>query len=133
MNLLRTAKRLVDAAERAAIIADLAITACVVDQHGNIILKSRMDGSTLISIEMAERKAYTAAALRMRTADIAPLAQPGEALFALLPVAGGRYTALGGGIPLSIDGEFIGGVGISGGTSKEDTQIAEAALGALEY
>src|SRR5882724_7017215 len=108
------------AAESAADSNGLAVTVCVVDQHGNVVLKQRMDGATLISIEMSERKAYTAAAIRMRTSDMTPLAQPGGSLFLLPAVAGGRYAALGGGIPLWIDGECVAGLGISGGTTELD-------------
>jgi Haem-degrading/Branched-chain amino acid transport system / permease component len=67
-----------------------------------------------ISIEMSERKAYTAAALDMKTTDMTPLAASGEALHTLASVAGGRYTVLGGGLPLRIDGTFLGGVASAG-------------------
>ena len=73
-----------------------------------------MTSANLISIEMSERKAYTAAALDMKTADMTHLAVPDEALHTLASVAGGRYTVLGGGLPLRIDGAFLGGVGVSG-------------------
>lgn len=72
---------------------------------------------------MSERKAYTAAALDMKTADMTPIAAPGEALHTLPSVAGGRYTVLGGGLPLRIDGAFLGGVGVSGGTTEQNTEI----------
>jgi Haem-degrading len=50
----------------------------------------------------------------MKTTDMTPLAASGEALHTLASVAGGRYTVLGGGLPLRIDGTFLGGVGVSG-------------------
>jgi uncharacterized protein GlcG (DUF336 family) len=89
----------------------------------NVILKQRMTGAKLISIEMSEQKAYTAAALDMKTTNMTPLAASGEALHTLASVAGGRYTVLGGGLPLRIDGTFLGGVGVSGGTTEQDTEI----------
>jgi uncharacterized protein GlcG (DUF336 family) len=104
---------------------------CAIDVHGNVILKQRMTGAKLISIEMAERKAYTAAALDMKTADMSSLAAPGKALHTLASVAGGRYTVLGGGIPLRVAGQFLGGVGVSGGTTEQDTEIMETALDLL--
>lgn len=63
MNLLETAKRLAELAEEEARRMNVPITISVVDIHGNIVLKHRMSGALLISIEMSERKAYTSASL----------------------------------------------------------------------
>ncbi len=65
----------------------------------------------------------------MRTADLVPLVQPGQPLFPLIMVSVGRYSAMGGGVPLTTDGEVVAGVGVSGGMLEEDIAIAEAALG----
>ena len=67
----------------------------------------------------------------MRTSDMTALAQPGNSLFLLTSVAGGRYTGLGGGIPLWFEGECVAGFGISGGTTEQDIEIAEAAVKTL--
>jgi uncharacterized protein GlcG (DUF336 family) len=80
---------------------------------------------------VSERKAYTAAALDMKTADMTPLAATGQALHTLASVAGGRHTVLGGGLPLHIGGHFYGGVGVSGGTTEQDIEIIEAAVNQL--
>ena len=128
MDPLCAAKELAALVEKEAQRLRVAVTFCAIDVHGNIILKQRMTGAKLISIEMSERKAYTAAALDMKTADMTPLAAPGEALHTLPSVAGGRYTVLGGGLPLRIDGAFLGGVGVSGGTTEQDTEIIEKAV-----
>lgn len=106
---------------------NVPVTISVIDIHGNIVLKQRMTGAPLISIEMSERKAYTSASLRMRTADMTPLAQPGQPLYTLTSVAGGRYVALGGGVPLRAGEEVVAGVGVSGGTTEQDIMIVEAA------
>jgi uncharacterized protein GlcG (DUF336 family) len=96
MNLLETAKRLAELAEEEARHMNVPITISVVDIHGNIVLKHRMSGALLISIEMSERKAYTSASLHMRTEKMTPLVQPGQPLYTLTSTAGGRYVALGG-------------------------------------
>jgi uncharacterized protein GlcG (DUF336 family) len=57
-----------------------AISVFVIDTHGNVVLKHRMSGAAAFSIELCERKAYTSALVRMRTADLLPLMQPGQAL-----------------------------------------------------
>lgn len=62
MDLLQSARRLADLVEEEANRTGIAVTFCAIDIHGNIILKQRMTGAILISIEMAERKAYTSAA-----------------------------------------------------------------------
>ena len=128
MDPLCAAKELAALVEKEAQRLHVPVTFCAIDVHGNVILKQRMTGAKLISIEMSERKAYTAAALDMKTADMTPLAAPGEPLHTLASVGGGRYTVLGGGLPLRVDGTFLGGVGVSGGTTEQDTEIIEKAV-----
>jgi uncharacterized protein GlcG (DUF336 family) len=85
-----------------------------------------MSGAPVFSIELSERKAYTSALVRLRTADLLPLVPPGQALFPLM--SQGRYSAMGGGAPLTSGGEVVAGVGISGGTVEVDVAILEAAI-----
>lgn len=126
------AKRLAALVETKAREAQVPVTFCVVDIHGNLVLKQRMPGASLVSLEMSERKAYTSAALGMRTSDVAPLALPGQPLYTLSSVAGGRFVAFGGGVPMR-DGEvLIAGAGVSGGTVDQDVAIIEASLAELE-
>ena len=127
MDLLVIAKRIAERAEAAALDAKVPITVCVIDAHGNMVLKHRMPGALGASADLAERKAYTAVMTRMRTLDLLPLVQPGQPLEALSGVSGGRYCAMGGGVPLLREGEVIAGVGISGGTVDQDVAIVEAA------
>jgi uncharacterized protein GlcG (DUF336 family) len=128
MDLLAIAKGFADRAEAEASRAKTPIAVTVFDTHGNIILKHRMSGAPVFSIDLSERKAYTSALVRMRTADLLPLTQPGQALFPLATVSGGRYCAMGGGAPLTCEGEVVAGVGVSGGTVDQDVAILEAAL-----
>jgi uncharacterized protein GlcG (DUF336 family) len=131
MDPLEISQQLATLVEEEARRSGVPVTFCAIDNHGNLILKQRMTGAKLISIEMAERKAYTAAALEMKTADMTALAEPGEGLHTLASVAGGRHTVFGGGVPLRLAGSFIGGVGVSGGTTEQDIAIIEAALARL--
>jgi uncharacterized protein GlcG (DUF336 family) len=64
----------------------------------------------------------------MRTADLLPLVQPGQSLYVLPSVAGGRFCPMGGGVPLTEDGQVYAGIGVSGGTAEQDVAIVEAAL-----
>ena len=128
MDLLTIAKNVAERAEAESIKRKVPIAVCVIDIHGNVVLQHRMTGAPAFSLELSERKAYTSALVRMRTADLVPLVQPGQPLFPLIMVSGGRYSAMGGGVPLSTEGAVIAGVGVSGGTLEEDIAIAEAAL-----
>lgn len=93
------------------------------------MLQHRMNGTPLFALEISERKAYTSALVRLRTADILPLVQPGQSLYALPTVGGGRFCPMGGGVPLTDDdGQVFAGVGVSGGTAEEDIAIVEAAV-----
>lgn len=128
MDLLSIAKALATRVEAEAVKAQVPVAVCIVDVHGNLVLQERMNGAPLFSLEISERKAYTSALVRLRTADILPLVQPGQALYALPTVGGGRFCPMGGGVPLSHDGEVYAGVGVSGGTAEQDVAIVEAAL-----
>ena len=128
MDLLRRAKALTERVEAEATKAKVPVAVCIVDVHGNLVLQHRMNGAPLFSLEISERKAYTSALVRMRTADLLALVQPGQPLYVLPTVAGGRFCPMGGGIPLTEDGEVFAGVGVSGGTAEQDVAIVEAAL-----
>jgi len=127
MDLLTIAKNAAERVEAASVAKKVPVAVCVVDVHGNVVLHHRMTGAPLFSVELSERKAYTAALVGMRTVDILPLVQPGQPLFPLSTVSGGRFCAMGGGVPLASDGQLLGGIGVSGGTVDQDVAIAEAA------
>jgi len=128
MDLLALAKTAAERVEAASLANKVPVAVCVVDVHGNLILQHRITGAPVFSIELSERKAYTSALVGMRTVDILPLVQPGQPLFPLSTVAGGRFCAMGGGVPLTSEGQVVAGVGVSGGTVEQDVAIVEAAL-----
>jgi uncharacterized protein GlcG (DUF336 family) len=90
------------------------------------VLKHRMSGAPVFSIDLSERKACTSALGGIRTADLLPLVQPGQPLFPLM--SQDKYCAMGGGAPLTSEGQVIAGVGVSGGTVEQDVAILEAGL-----
>src|SRR5580692_10547669 len=128
MDLLLLAKNVADRVEAQSTRAKVPVAVCVIDIHGNVVLQHRMTGAPMFSIELSERKAYTSALVGMRTADILPLAQPGQPLYPLSMVSGGRFCAMGGGVPLTSEGRVVAGVGVSSGTVEQDVAIVEAAL-----
>ena len=128
MDLLGLAKTVSDRVEAQSLLAKVPVAVTVIDIHGNMVLQHRMNGAPTFSIEISERKAYTSALVGQRTADISPLVQPGQPLFPLMGLAGGRFCSMGGGAPLVSEGDLLAGVGVSGGTVEQDVAILEAAL-----
>jgi uncharacterized protein GlcG (DUF336 family) len=131
MDLLTIAKDIADRVEAESSEQNLPVAITVIDIHGNVVLTHRMTGAPVFSLELAERKAYTSALVGMRTADLVPLVQPGAELYPLLAVSGGRYSAIGGGVPLTSEDQVIAGVGVSGGTTEQDIAIVEAAMSGI--
>jgi uncharacterized protein GlcG (DUF336 family)/catechol 2,3-dioxygenase-like lactoylglutathione lyase family enzyme len=128
MDLLAFAKTIADRVEAQSARTKVPVAVSVIDIHGNILLQHRMSGAPVFSIEISERKAYTSALVGLRTADLSPLVQPGKDLFPLMGLSGGRFCSMGGGAPLSSEGQLVAGVGVSGGTVEQDVAILEAAL-----
>jgi uncharacterized protein GlcG (DUF336 family) len=128
MELLSLARNVADRVEVEAAKARVPVAVTVIDVHGNIVLQHRMKGAPVFSLELSERKAYTSALVQRRTADLLPMVQPGQPLYSLTEVSGGRYCAIGGGVPLTHAGEVVAGVDVSGGTAEDDVAIVEAAL-----
>ncbi len=128
MDLLAFAKDIASRVETQSARAKTPVAVCVIDIHGNVVLKHRMTGAPAFSIEISERKAYTSALVGVRTADLAPLMQPGKELYALVGLSGGRFCSMGGGARLASDGQLVAGVGVSGGSVEQDVAILESAL-----
>ena len=128
MDLLGLAKDLAVRVEAEATKARVPVSVCVIDIHGNIVLLHRMNGAPAFSMELSERKAYTSALVGIRTSELLPMTQPGQPLFPLATVAGGKYCAMGGGVPVNREDVLVAGIGVSGGTVEQDTSIVEAAL-----
>lgn len=120
--------KMVKVAEEKAIAMKVPIVFSVVDAGGNIILLHRMEGSLLASLDISPNKAYTAVAFKMATHELGPLVQPGKELYGAQFSNQGKIVPFGGGYPLKRDNQIIGGIGISGGSVKEDMEIAIEAM-----
>jgi glc operon protein GlcG len=95
----------------------------VTDAHGELIAFLRTDGCKLPSITIAINKAFTAARERRPTAAIG--AESREAPFPMSNFGDLRYTAWGGGLPIVVQGEVVGAVGVSGLSEEEDIALAQ--------
>lgn len=98
----------------------------IVDEGGNLLAFVRMDGARLLSRETSMSKAITAASHRQPTSRLDPSNE-----IKLAIAAGGRLTNLEGGLPIVIDGQCIGAVGVGSGTGVQDVEVARAALAAI--
>ncbi len=104
----------------------------VVDDGANLVTFSSMDGTKLIGVDIAQRKALTAVYFQTDTKDLAPLVQPGQPLFGIESTSGGRLVVFGGGVLLhDASGEVAGGVGVSAGSVEQDHQVADAGRAAF--
>ena len=117
------------AQERAAELGVPCVFAGV-DAGGNLVLLERMAGSLLGSLALAQCKAFTAAAFKRPTADLGDASGPGGELHGIQNSNGGRVVVFGGGLPVLVDGELVGGIGVSGGTVDQDVSIVTHALAA---
>lgn len=125
---LGEARKLVDAACEASERVGVKQNIAVVDRAGELLLFLRMDGAKSISGQMAINKAFTAAGTRTRTDAIAARTEPGEPGWMIQTQHGGRFTTLGGGVAVQLDGQTVGAIGVSGGSVAEDMEIADFAV-----
>lgn len=121
-------KSVAAAAESKAADMGLTVVVSVVDVHGNPALLHRMTGAPMHSLEMAFRKAYTAATFNVATAELTDKVQPGGPLYGLAVNSGSKLIGFGGGAPFVVSSGERFGLGISGGTTEEDIEIMQSAL-----
>jgi uncharacterized protein GlcG (DUF336 family) len=125
------ADKLIEAATSKATQMGLSMVIAVVDDSGVLKAFRRMDGAPLLSVEIAENKAYTAAAYRMPTHAWFDFIKTDPPLLHGI-VHTNRLVVFGGGYPVEVDGQVVGGIGVSGGHYSQDQEVAEAALAALK-
>lgn len=124
------ARRALDAAAQKAEELGVPVAIAVVDRASHLLAYGRMDGAPLLSAQIAQDKAYTVAAFGLPTHEWFQLIKDEPALLHGI-VKTDRLIVFGGGVPVRIDGELVGGIGVSGGSAEQDERIAEAAAAAL--
>jgi uncharacterized protein GlcG (DUF336 family) len=128
---LEAAKKMIESAEKKAKEIEVPMVISIVDEGGNFVACHRMDDALLVSVDIAQNKAWTSVAMKMPTADLAQAAGVGQSLYGINTTNDGRVVVFGGGIPLRIDGKIIGAVGVSGGSVEDDIRVAQAAVDLL--
>ena len=121
------AQRMVDEAVAKARTIGVSENVAVLDDGGNLKAFHRMDGASIPTIEIAQNKAYTAL-FGVPTQDFFDFIQRDPSLLAGIPTLA-RVAAYGGGLPIKVDGELVGAIGVSGApTVQNDIDCAKAAV-----
>lgn len=135
MSHFRSSKKLNHAGVLAGIAAAVAaaekinVPQCIVfvDESGVELASLRMDGAKFLSLSSARRKAITAASSRTPTGDM-----DGIKSLRLATATDGDFIALEGGLPIFVDGQLAGGIGIGSGNGEQDLIVARAAIAAID-
>ncbi len=122
------AHRMIAAAEDKARQIGVPMNIAVIDESGVLKAFSRMDGAPLLSVQIAQDKAYTAVGFGMPTHGWFDFIKNDPPLAAGAPSGIDRLVIFGGGYPISIDGTLVGAIGVSGGHYTQDQEVAEAGL-----
>ena len=125
---LSAAKQMAAAAEAEARKNNWNVVICIVDEGGHLLYLQRMDDTQIASTEIAQGKARTALMYKRPTKALEDAVAGGRAVVMRLPGA----LPVEGGLPVTVDGRIIGGIGVSGVQSSQDAQIARAGLAVLE-
>ena len=132
MNItLIQAEAAIKAAKQKATELGTKMNICVVDAGSNLVAFARMDGAWIGSVDIAQKKAKTAAWFMMETAALSPLVQPGAPLFGIEHSNGGLIT-FPGGVVIKNGDEVIGAIGVSGSTVENDHAVAAKGASAVK-
>jgi len=121
-------KRVAAAAEAEALSHGWAVTIAVVDDGGHLLWLQRLDGAAPISAHIAPAKAHTAALGQRESKVYEDMINQGRNAFLSAPEVRGL---LEGGVPILVQGQCVGAVGVSGVKASEDAQVAKAGIAAL--
>jgi uncharacterized protein GlcG (DUF336 family) len=127
---LEAAQRLIGAAQAKAREMGKPMCIAICDSDGTLKAFSRMDGAALLSVQIAQDKAYTAISFGMATHEWHEFVENDPPLLHGI-IKTERLIVFGGGFPIKTEAGIIGGIGVSGGHWTDDMQVAQAGLDAL--
>ncbi|MCX2888246.1 MULTISPECIES: heme-binding protein [Pseudomonas] len=119
--------RVLTAARQEALTQNWSVTIAVVDDGGHPLALERLDGCAPASAYIALEKARTSALGRKETRDYEAMVNGGRTAFVTAPL----LTCLEGGVPLKLEGQVVGAIGVSGVKPEQDAQVAKAGAAAL--
>ncbi len=130
---LEGARAVLEAAERHAREIGVPMDIAVVDDGGHLVAFARMDGAKVSSVQIAITKAECAAIRRQPSGPAMEADKPNLTLSLGLAIASHAHQIpIRGGIPLVVDSQCVGAIGVSNGTEEQDTDVARAGAAALE-
>ena len=125
---IEDARVLIEGAREKATEIGVPMCIAVTADSGNLIAFERMDGGKAHSIVVAQDKAFTAGAARKATHEYNEVNTPGSLAFGIHTEHGGRVSSVGGGLPVMVDGECVGGIGASSGSPQQDMDVSQAGI-----
>ena len=125
------ARAMIVAAEQKAAQMGQPFVIAIVDDSGVLKAFSRMDGAPLLSVQVAQDKAYTAIGFGMATDAWHDFIKDDPPLAAGATTGIDRLVVFGGGYPIKVGDAVVGGIGVSGGHYTQDMEVAQAGLAAL--
>jgi uncharacterized protein GlcG (DUF336 family) len=125
------ARAMIDAAERKAAEMGHPFVIAVVDESGILKAFSRMDGAALLSVQIAQDKAYTAVGFGLSTDGWHDFVKNDPPLAMGAAPGIDRLVVFGGGYPIKIGDAIVGAIGVSGGHYTQDMEVAQAGLTAV--
>ena len=126
----KTAEQAIEAAAKKAAELGLRMCIAVTDEAGDLKAFRRMDGAALLSVQVAQDKAYTAAGFGLATDQWHDFIKNDPPLLHGITHTP-RLVVFGGGFPIHLEGEIVGAIGLSGGHYTQDMECARAALAAI--
>jgi uncharacterized protein GlcG (DUF336 family) len=128
---LEDARRMIAGGEAKARDIGQPMNVAIVDNGGNLVAFSHMDGAWTGSVDIAIDKAFTSAMFELPTVGLAEKAQPEKPFYGIHVSNHGRVMIFPGGVPLKQDDQCVGAVDVSGGDNQQDQAVVEAAVSAL--
>src|SRR5258708_39055142 len=125
------AQRIIDAGVAEARRMGIAASIAVVDESGILRAFHRMDGAALVTVSSSQDKAFTAVGFGIPSHAWYPMIKDDPALLHGVPSAIERIVIFGGGIPITVDGQLVGGVGVGGSRREHGRESAGARRGVL--
>jgi glc operon protein GlcG len=127
---LEAAKKVMAAAEAEAVKNNWAMAIVILDSTGHMVMLHKLDNTQYGSLMAAEDKAHSAINYRRPSKVFEDLVAQGGIGLRSLALRGA--SPLEGGIPINVDGKIVGAIGVSGGTSVQDGQVAKAGADAAK-
>lgn len=124
---LKLARQIIDRAEQAAQDNGVDVVIAIMDGGGNLISLSRMDQAPIGSVLVAQQKARSSVIFKSKTKEFESWLKSGAMGVLTLDV-----IPFEGGVPIIVEGNIIGAVGVSGGTAAQDGAVAEAGAAIVE-